>query len=776
VGSGLGVRSRLAGNAAVALFGFATFAGASLLFLVQPMLGKVLLPRLGGVPAVWNTCLVFFQAVLLLGYLYAHASIRWLGVRRQAVLHLGLLLLGLALLPIRVPEPSLAAPAGNPVGELLYLLARWAGLPFFVVATTAPLVQRWFAATGHPRARDPYFLYAASNLGSLSALLAYPTLVEPIWPLTEQSTLWAAGYVGLAGLLGLCAGVVWWSPAEMAAPSSPTDRFHAAERRGAPPDSALRAQRARWVLLSFVPSSLLLSVTTYLTTDIAAMPLLWVLPLGVYLLTFVLAFARTPLIPRRVVGMALPVAILIPFLSYVVRLPAPAGLFIPVHLAGFFVAALLCHGELAAARPSVDRLTEFYLWVAFGGVLGGLVNAFLAPTLFTVPVEYPLGLVLACFLRPSLADPAPPRRTARDLMVAAALGGLIPALPPLARAVGVAPGSMAGLALTYGLPLLLCSLAWSRPARFALGLAAILLAGSVWNDTDERTLFRTRSFFGVHQVLRDPDSRLHYYMHGSTLHGVQSTDPARRHEALSYFRRPGPIGQLFERVVSSRDHVRVAVVGLGVGTLAAYAAPTQHWTFYEIDPAVERIARDPRLFTYIADCAAPVAILIGDARVSLARAETGAYDVIVLDAFSSDAIPVHLLTREALQLYLTKLAPGGVLAFNVTNRHVRLEPMLGALARAEGLESLVQEDWVSDPADRGDPGRGVFPSAWVVMARRPEHLGPLTGDPRWGRPTGSDHPVWTDDFSSLLPVLTWSLGRRSARVLTGDDAATSDRT
>jgi hypothetical protein len=715
------------------------------------MLGKALLPRFGGAPAVWQTCLVFFQAFLLLGYLYVHAGSRWLGVRQQTILHLGLLVLALTVLPIRIPEASPSIAARTAPVELLVLLIRWAGLPFLVVAATAPLVQRWFAATGHPHARDPYFLYAASNLGSLGALLAYPVLVEPVWRVAEQSRWWTAGYGGLVALLALCAFAVW-SSAARAGPSSKRDRLDAVDVRTVSAGGFGRGERVRWVLLSFAPSSLLLSVTTYLTTDIAAAPLLWMLPLAVYLLTFVLAFSRTPLVSRRIVGMAVPVAVLIPLLSYLVRLPAPAALFIPVHLLGFLVAALMCHGELAASRPGVARLTEFYLWVGVGGFMGGLFSAVLVPIVFITPLEYPLGLLLVCFLRPSPATQPNPWRPFRDVTIAVALGGLVWAFPGIVRNVGAAPGSMAALALTYGVPFLLCSLAWARPARFGLALGAILLAGSVSGDTGERVLFRARSFFGVHQVLRDVDAPLHYYMHGSTLHGAQWTDPARRREALSYFRRPGPIGQLFERVISSRTNARVAVVGLGVGTLAAYAGPAQRWTFFEIDAAVERIARDPQLFTYLADCPAPVTVVLGDARLSLASPSAGPYDVIVLDAFSSDAIPLHLLTREALRLYLAKLAPGGVLAFHITNRHVRLEPMLGALARAEGLHAMAQEDKLENQAD---DDRGLFPSDWVIMARRPEHLGSLATDTRWRPAVVAKDPLWTDDFSNLLSVVVW---------------------
>jgi SAM-dependent methyltransferase len=512
------------------------------------------------------------------------------------------------------------------------------------------------------------------------------------------------------------------------------------------------AERLRWAFLALVPSSLLLSVTTYLTTDIAAAPFLWVAPLALYLLTYVLAFARRPWLPGRALALALPVAVMVPILAYLVRVPVPARLFVPVHLAVFFLAAASCHRELAARRPAPDWLTEYYVWVSVGGVLGGAFNTLVAPLVFTLPAEYPLGLVLACLARPVATGVWQPLRVRWLWALPLGVAGLVLLLPIVERAVGVEPRSIEGLALTFGLPLLVCGALWPRPAVFALGLTAVLVAGSRRGDLDLLVLSRVRTFFGVHQVMRDPAASLHLYLHGTTLHGAQATWPDDRREPLSYFRRDGPIGELLRGVGEARPGARVAVVGLGIGTLAAYATPGQRWTFFEIDPSVERIARDPRFFTYLADAPTPVEVVLGDARLSLVRARPEPYDVIVLDAFSSDAVPVHLLTREAIELYLARLRPGGVLAFNITNRHVELEGVLGALAHALSLASAVRHDRIEDAGGRP----GLFPSRWLLMARRAGDLGPHVRSPLWHSPvTASGQAVWTDDRSSLVPVLRW---------------------
>ncbi len=736
------------------LYGLTIFVGASLLFLVQPMFARMALPLLGGAPAVWNTAMVFYQATLLVGYAYAHASMRWLGPRRQAGLHLLILLLPFLVLPIALPAGWTPPGETSPIPWLLALLAVAVGLPFFAVSATSPVLQAWFAATGHPGSRDPYVLYAASNLGSMLALLAYPVIVERVLRLPVQSHLWAWGYGTLVVLAAACAFALWrprgvghaGEPASLPGPATPP-AAHDADR------PITRARRARWVLLAAVPSSLMLSVTTYLSTDIAAIPLLWVVPLAIYLLTFTLVFGRRRIVPHRVWVELLPVALLPLVLVLVARANEPLALVIPTHLVVFFVAAMVCHGELARDKPDPRHLTEFYLWLSVGGVVGGAFTALLAPVVFTNVLEYPLVLALLPLL-PSRPPAAWLGRTSRilDLVLPLALGALTVLLIVGLERAGFGPGAIGP---AVGLVTLMCLAFWRRPVRFALGLAALLLAGAVYQGEEGRLLYAERSFFGVSRVTRDPSGQYHMLMHGTTLHGMQGLAPARRQEPLTYFHPSGPRGQFFAAVDGPAPRRAVAVVGLGAGSLACYGKPEQRWTFYEIDPVVFRVAGNTRFFTFLRDCPPKTFVVLGDARLTLARASDAAYDLIVLDAYSSDAPPMHLITLDAVRLYLTKLAPGGVLLFNISNRHLVLEPVLGAIARAAGLAARTRDD-----ARVADTERmaGKVESQWVVMARREEDLGALRDDPLWKAPAAPPGlQPWTDDFASLLAAFRWGV-------------------
>jgi SAM-dependent methyltransferase len=735
----------------LALYAVTIFVAAGLLFLLQPLFARMVLPLLGGAPAVWNTALVFYQATLLAGYAYAHAGTARLGVRRQATLHLGVLVAGLLALPIAVPRGWPPPGDASPIPWLLAVLTVAVGLPFFAVSASSPILQVWLAGTGHPAARDPYVLYAASNLGSLLGLMSYPLLLEPSLRLGAQSRLWAAGYVVLLGLVAACAVGLWRSvprgggrePASGSAPiggaADPPPRRLSARRRG------------RWGLLAFVPSSLMVSVTTYLSTDIAAIPLLWVIPLALYLLTFTLAFAPARIVPHRLAVEGLPLVMLPLVLVLAARANEPLAVVIGTHLLAFFVVAMVCHGELAADRPAAGRLTEFYLWTAGGGVLGGAFAGLIAPRLFSTVVEYPLALVLACLLQPR--RPGAGRAwVSRALDVGLPLALLTVAIG-LVRHAQASGGGPAAVAPVFGLLTLVCLAFARRPIRFGLGIAGLLLAGRLYVGPEGHVLETQRSFFGVHRVTLDASGGYHVLLHGTTLHGMQSLDPARRREPLTYYFPSGPIGQLFAALRGEARARRVAVVGLGAGSIACYGQPGQSWTFHEIDPVVERIARDPRAFTFLRDCPPAIRVVLGDARLSLAAASDGAYDLVILDAYSSDAPPLHLLTREALALYLRKLAPGGILAFNVSNRHLDLEPVLAALARAAGLSSLAQDDAAVSDAEWA---AGKRPSQWVVMARQHADLGRLAADPRWRPPAlRAGVAVWTDGYSSLWSVFRW---------------------
>ncbi len=635
------------------------------------------------------------------------------------------------------------APDVNPTGWLLVLLLTSVGLPFFVVATTAPLLQIWFAETGHESAKDPYFLYGASNLGSMLALLGYPILMEPNLTLARQSTLWAVAYGTLAALTMACAFVVLRAPRGL---SPPVDR----STMDAAPGPPRVSQRLTWVALAFVPSSLLLGVTTYLSTDVAAIPLLWVIPLALYLLTFVLAFSKREVLPILWTGRAMRIVVV--GLVVVICVGAVQVIFIPLHLLMFFLAAMVCHGELARGRPSVRHLTEFYLAISIGGVLGGVFNALVAPVVFDRIVEYPLAIALACLALPRAAAGNGPRgkkAQTLDFALPSALGFIIFAVRLLLfnePAVAWSPGDIK-MKVLYGLGGVACFTFAERPLRFALGIAALLATGTLMSQG--QVLDRERSFFGTIRVIRVEPGPYHQLIHGNTLHGQQSLDPVRGREPLTYYHRTGPIGQVFDVLGKRADRLNAAIVGLGTGSLAAYGQPGQRWTFYEIDPLVVRIANNPNYFTYLRDCRASAwEVVLGDARLRLRAAPDDEYGLIVLDAFSSDAVPAHLLTREAIDLYRSMLAPDGIIAFNISNRYLDLTSVVCALARAEGLVCRVRQDFQLSPDDER---MGKCGSIWAIMAIHEADLGPLAEHPAWVVPRAlPGEAAWTDDFSSIL--------------------------
>jgi spermidine synthase len=729
------------------IFAVTLFVSAFLMFLVEPMVGKLMLPILGGAPMVWNTCVVFFQLLLLGGYAYAHAAVSWLGPRRQAVVYAGLLAIPFVTLPLMLRADAGPVASVNPVGWLLRALASSVGLPFFVLSASSSILQQLFAAPGHPTARDPYFLYAASNLGSLLALVSYPLFVEPRIPLLAQGRLWAAGYAGFVVLAWVCVGVAW-GPARSSQEPSLTRAADADPASDAPP-SWLR--RARWVALAFVPSSLMLAVTAYLLTDIAAVPLLWILPLALYLLTFALAFGSDTGRWHIVTDRAVPLLVL-PVAMFMIAQSASSLLWfiIPLHLLAFAMVALQCHSQLVEDRPSARHLTEFYFWIALGGLLGGLFNTLVAPAIFTSIAEYPLVLVLACLLRPGVRWPARfGTFSVMDVVAPLGLGEVTAGLLVVFNRLDLNQRLLiAGLAL----PALACFSQSRRPLRFALSVGMMLLAGS-WVGTGSgygHVLHAERTFFGVYRVSLDPSGRYHELYHGTTLHGMQAVDPRRQNEPLSYYHRNGPFGRARARLSQMSASPEVAVVGLGVGSLGAYAAPGQHWTFYELDPAVERLARTVDYFTYLRDCGNRCRVVLGDARLSLVRARPHAYGLIVLDAFSSDAIPIHLMTREALALYVTRLAPQGILAFHVSNRHLRLAPVLVRLALELRLTAVERAERVTEI----ESADGKTSSDWVFMAQEPGDFASLAGDEGWVRPAASPStPLWSDDFSNILGVL-----------------------
>jgi hypothetical protein len=728
------------------LFSVALFISAGLLFWIQPLIAKTLLPLLGGAPAVWNTCLLFFQTMLLLGYLYALASSRWLSLRSQAAVHISLLLL-VAIYLFRSPAhaPILTSvQQANPTRWLLENLMFSVGPPFFIISASNPLLQGWFSKLKHRLSLDPYFLFAASNAGSLLALVAFPLLLEPGLGLNEQYRLWRVGFAVLVTVTSVIALAL--KPLG-SVPGSESD---------SPATKIPVLRRLRWLALSFVPSSLMLGVTTYITSDVASAPLLWVIPLALYLLTFVLAFSKRQFASPASLARPVMVAALVVTLILASGATEPAWALILANLGFFFVAALMCHGRLANDRPPVAHLAEYYLWIAVGGALGSVFNVLVAPNLFTSVLEYPLAIVLACMLLPGESPDGNQtsfglNKKELDVIYPVALY-ILSVILAIVVAYFRAGSSIVNFFIVLGLPLIIVNHFFrERSVRFGLGLCAVMLSGAFYAGYTDRTLHEVRNFFGTTRVTTDSTDRIANLYSGNTIHGRQFMDQSRRCEPLSYHHENGPLGQVMAVFNAAPANARVAVIGLGVGAMASYSQPGQEWTFYEINPDVINIARNSKYFTYLQNCATgSLNVVEGDARLNLQNAPAGHYGLIVLDAFSSDAIPVHLITQQALDLYLSKLAGAGILAFHISNRSLDLKPILADLAQSRNLVCIGFDDL--------NPGsfEGKDPSQWVVMARSAPEISNLSINSQWQQLKGrKDRRVWSDDFSNIISAIKW---------------------
>jgi spermidine synthase len=727
----------------------ATFLGASLGFAVQPLVSRQVLPRLGGGAAVWNTTLVFFQAMLLLGYLLTHLTTTRLSPRHQIAVHLGLVVAALATLPVSIPDSWSPPTDSNPSWWLLATLTRAVGLPYLAVATTSPLIQRWYAA-GKQDTSDPYFLYAISNIGSFAGLLGVPLLFDRYLELDEQARWWALGFAAF-GLV--CAAVVLVAkPHRRSVASEPTMSWPTVseDTPGLPVEPSTQSSRflvAWWVLLAFVPSSLILGVTSHLTTDVASVPLLWVIPLGLYLLTHVIAFSRrtVPLVvwdcaAAASVGLALASIVSEPFEFPTKLLP---------HLASLLFVGLSCHGRLAATRPAASRLTSFYLALSVGGVLGGVFNALVAPLMFKRVFEYPAVLVIALlvigfatFNNQQAREQGGPLRSTNKIqfvvMACVATASLFAI--PLVREQSERPLRLALISAA----ILTVAVVW-RAGLIAAGVAtAIAVAGVL--SSGAAAIKHERSFYGAISVEEDKTFRT--LVHGTTTHGYQFMDLAKQNIPTSYYGETGPLGLLIKTLRADGSIGRIGAVGLGVGTIASHLGPNDQLTYYEIDPLIVRLAQDPKLFTYLADTQGKVEIKLGDGRRSLQLSDQ-TYDLIVLDAFSSDSIPVHLITQEAFEIYRKRLAPGGVLAVHVSNRYLDLEPVVAQIADNLAMADVAGHHSATDQEEEA----GTTSSDWIMLAEDPATLGPLT-DGVWG-PTRTEPNIdaWTDSRADLLSVI-----------------------
>ncbi|WP_338242070.1 fused MFS/spermidine synthase [Aurantiacibacter hainanensis] len=716
------------------LFTATILAGSFLLFLVQPMVARMALPQLGGAPNVWNSAMLVYQALLLAGYAYAHAIGRF-SVRRQGVIHLVVLALAgltlpLALAPVSQPE------SGWEVVWVPWLFLLTVGPAFFAVSAQAPLIQRWFAT--HPEAGNPYPLYAASNLGSFAGLLAYPLVAEPLLTLGSQSWGWTLGYIAMVVLVA-CAVF------------SRRDVAERTESKAGEDEEIGWRRKAMWLLLPAVPSGLMLSTTTFLTTDIMAIPLLWVIPLGLYLLSYTIGFGER----RGPAQLFLFLAPLVLLVDGGIAIFAAGRADLLAAIASvilLFVVATALHARLYDLRPGPARLSQFYLYLAAGGALGGVFTAILSPLLFDWTWEHPLLILAAAALVPLgpwrglLGRITRDRNTARVVLIVGVFVIFNTALLLYSRVQEEQVLEWVDwLALLVILAFAMVLAA--RRLSFVLASAAILLSlGGLTNLLASMGGERERSYFGIYSITQRADGD-RILMHGTTIHGIQRTgDDAR--EPTAYYGRSSGVGLALAeagRIVGG--NARIGAVGLGVGTLACYRQPGQDWTFFEIDPTVLEFSRSGQ-FSFLQQCAPDAEVIIGDARLRLQDLPPASFDVLVIDAFSSDAIPLHLLTLEAMEIYERALAPGGLLLLHTSNRYVRLEPVVARLAQARGLNAMLLQD---EPVRRND----LYSSTWIAMAPDRAPLDALSTTADWRLLSAPEGPVWTDDYASVLPYLVW---------------------
>lgn len=735
-----------------AVFSITLLLSAAMMFALQPMVGKMLLPLVGGTPAGWIVAMAFFQVMLLAGYLLAHLF-STLRTRLHGVLYILALLAGIYFLPIHLSADT-ARIAQNPgAGDVFLLLTFAVAVPFIALSATSSTVQRLFTATGHSAAHDPYFLYAASNMGSFSGLLLYPLLIEPRLALSAQAELLTNGYLLLL-LCGIfCLFLTGITPKHIRTAAQQDNK-----------GTALKKIPAReylyWMLLAFVPSSLLMGVTVYITTDVISVPMIWVLPLGLYLLTFIIAFARKPIISLERLERWHPYAVFLAILLiYVIKmswLSTLAG--IGVVLALFMVVAQTCHMKLASRRPLEDNsrgLTAFYLMMSLGGALGGLLNSFIVPNVLDTLIEFPLILLGSLLLHPAAAWQSRTGKVTALLLLAAVLfANATPAQSSFDTT--IARYILAGIGAWVLLTSFFMKPAWREKPLILLALTFFMLTQFVLIDKQEQ--LRLRNFYGTirvfEQTVQDTNNtpyHIRYMQHGTTIHGLQIVnDPARETIPTAYFTPEGPLGDVFKTYAPKN----VAIIGLGVGSMYCHAAPDRHFTFIEIDADIVTVAKEQ--FSYLDACqnAAPATLIVGDGRLELEKLTEEKFDMLIIDAFSSDSIPTHLLTTEALQLYQNRLTEDGVIVINISNRYFDLRHPIAVTAHALGLDAQYGKDL---SMDRPAYSRA---SLWMLLTpqgQMPDNL----PKPRWQaakdesrhKTTSQTLKLWTDDYTNLLSTL-----------------------
>ena len=674
------------------IFSLALVFSAGLMFWMQPMIAKHLLPKVGGAPAVWNAAMLFFQTALLGGYLYAHLLSEMFRPRTQAIIHISLLLFSLMWLPLGATDAQ--PPSGeNPVLWVLWVLALSVGVPFVVIAASAPLLQTWFSFSNHKDSDNPYFLYGASNIGSMAALLGFPIIIEPALDVNNQAGAWGWGFYALIGLVAL-AGVLVRDGVghHKLLPSDGVDKATGTSPR---PITIFM-----WLALPLCTTSLMLGLTTHLTTDVAAVPMLWVIPLALFLATFIVSFARRPIVGRDGATLLMILSLLGLGLLWFVSGNNNWMLWALLLITAFFFTALACHTELSLIRPHKRHLTKFYLMIAVGGALGGAFNSLLAPILFNKVIEFPLMLLASVSL----------------VVLARVLFGTMEK-----RLALIAVAGSAVLSLVI----------WSSETTSSTG-----------------TLLNERNFYGVLSINDFADKNARVLGYGTTIHGVQRLNDSVKPEPLSYYSKITPVKDIFAEIASRPNNGKVGAVGLGVGSIACYERGDRKLEFFEINPSVTRLASDPKYFTFLTNCPGDYSVTHGDGRLEIEKVADRHFDMLFIDAFTSDSIPTHLMTTEALTLYMQKLTPGGILVMHISNRHLDLYPVLGAIARELGLVAMKKGNKLQSL---------LYPASnYALIVRSESDLGGLA-DKGWVVVPDTGIKAWSDSYSNIFSVMDFSL-------------------
>ncbi|MDG1892229.1 MAG: fused MFS/spermidine synthase [Verrucomicrobiota bacterium] len=726
------------------------FQSALLLFWIQPLAGKALLPGVGGSAMVWQTSLAFFQFTLLAGYTYAHWHARSGRMKIQGWVHILLVLMACAALPL---SSGLMAPGSEAPTDTLPLmvwttLLKGLGIPLLVLSCHSPLLQWWWSRGRHPGSGDPYYLYAASNCGSLTGLFLFPILLEPVMDMERQLWLWRALFV-LTGVMALICR--YWLPLKPILSGAAETPPH-----GGSPGKPSKRKSAFWLFHSFLPCGLMLAVTGYLTHHLVNMPLFGAMPLGLFLLAYILAFQNKKALKASFWNRFMLGASCLLCMTRLADATHPVWLVTSIHLATLFSACMVLHTRMAVSRPPTRWLTQYYFIMALGGVMAGLLQVFVFPLIFDRYWEYPILLGLAAWTC-ALPRPAASFKKPLSHNYLPLLWILLPALAALGvRSMiptGLNPQDGVTIAWKAGLPTLL--LWWVMKGNQRIGVTALCMLFAIAEGSERANhtpLIHARNHFGTFELVLERTSKRRLFFHGNTLHGSQSTDPQRQALPLNYYHQSGPLRRIFKQFEASDARPHVGVIGLGVGAIAAYARPHESWTFFEIDRDIIQMAKDTRYFTYLAQIPnSQLRITEGDARIKLQEEADATFGLLILDAFSADSIPMHLMTVEALDDYLKKLGPNGILAWHLSNRYLNLENVVARLAQARGLHAVGWRD------EHEDPVQGRDPSYWVVMVREKSHLGKLLRDDRFTSPDPgkATEAPWTDQQSSLWQAIHW---------------------